>query len=316
MIEPDFTFKNLVYIVKKRFKFFVIVSILATLAGIVFSSWRFMTPRYESHAVVFPKNLEPYSEESETEQMLQLLQFSEIKDTLVFNFDMYKRWGLKPDEPEYRYWLNLLYEERVRIAPTKYESIKIECQDETPEVAKQMVEEIIEQYNRLTGDLEKNTYSEYLTMKENEVAFLGNLLDSLDKDLKQIRENTGVVSLSGQLERMTEGYMRMLEKGVKGQTFNEISEKLENLEQEGGELLNGVILSENIGAVYQEVVEDLNEAKSYSSRNISYCDVIVRPEVADKKSWPVRWLVCLGVLSGSLILTLLIFAFIDKRPGH
>ena len=143
MIEPDLTFKNLVYIVKKRFKFFVIVTILAALSGVFFSSWRFMTPRYESHAIVFPKNLEPYSEESETEQMLQLLQFSEIKDTLVFKFDMYKRWGLKPNEPEYKYWLNLLYEERVRIAPTKYESIKIECQDETPHVAKEMVEEII-----------------------------------------------------------------------------------------------------------------------------------------------------------------------------
>ena len=103
-----------------------------------------MTPRYESHAIVFPKNLEPYSEESETEQMLQLLQFSEIKDTLVFKFDMYKRWGLKPDEPEYKYWLNLLYEERVRIAPTKYESIKIECQDETPHVAKEMVDAFVE----------------------------------------------------------------------------------------------------------------------------------------------------------------------------
>ena len=158
MIEPDLTFKNLVYIVKKRFKFFVIVTILAALSGVFFSSWRFMTPRYESHAIVFPKNLEPYSEESETEQMLQLLQFSEIKDTLVFKFDMYKRWGLKPDEPEYKYWLNLLYEERVRIAPTKYESIKIECQDETPHVAKEMVEDRARTISQSNSYIESSTF--------------------------------------------------------------------------------------------------------------------------------------------------------------
>jgi len=315
MIEPDFTFRNLVYIINKRFKFFVIIALLAAVAGWVFTSSFFMKPRFTSSATVYPKNLEPFSDESETEQMLQLLEFSEIKDTLVDKYELYKRWGLVPGDPEYNHWLNYLYAERISIRPTKYESIIIECQDESPDTAKLMVDEILIQYNRLTNKMEQETYAEYVDMKEAEVAFLKSIMDRTNEDLNKVRASTGMISLSGQLEELMEGYMRMLEKGANGRRFEQIAQKLEKVNQEGGQLLNGSILMDNLGIVYAEVLEDLNEAQSYSTRKISYANVISKPKVADKKSWPVRWILFLGIVAGSLFLALIVFAFFDKKEA-
>ncbi|MEM7161405.1 MAG: hypothetical protein AAF487_03095 [Bacteroidota bacterium] len=316
MIEPDFSFRNLVYIVNKRFTFFILVAIVAGFSGWVFTSPYFLKPRFQSTATVYPKNLEPFSEESETEQMLQLFEFSEIKDTLVDKYMLYNRWGLKPGEPEYNYWLDLLWAERVSIRPTKYESVVISCQDESPDTAKLMVEEILYQFNRLTNMMERETYAEYVSMKEEEVRYLKEIMATTDQELLEVRESTGMISMSGQLERLMEGYMRMVEKGSSGARFNQISEKLDRVNRDGGKLINGAILMSNLGDVYTEVLEDLNEAQSYSTRNVSYTNVISKPKVADKKTWPVRWMLFLGIMAGSLLLALMIFAFIDKRPAE
>ena len=315
MIEPDFSFRNLVYIINKRFKFLLVVGILACIAGYVFTSPYFLKPRFTSSATVYPVNLEPFSEESETEQMLQLFEFSDIKDTLVEKFQMYTRWGLIPGNPEYNYWLDLLYEERVSIRPTKYESVIIECQDESPDTAKLMVEEVIHQYNRLTNLMEQSTYTEYLAMKEKEAKYLEDIMDRINEDLNKVREETGMISLSGQLESLMEGYMNLLEKGNNSKRIEEVSKKLELVSVQGGELIKGRILMENLGLVHAEVLEDLNEAQSYSSRKISYAKFIVKPKVADKKSWPVRWIMFLGIVSSSLFLAIVLFAFVDKRSA-
>ena len=314
MVEPDFSFKNLTYIIAKRYKTFLFIALLAAIAGVVFTSTLFMKPRFKSIAVVYPKNLEPFSEESETEQMLQLMEFSEIKDTLIDKYQLYNRWGLTPGEPEYNFWLDYLYAERVRISATKYESVHIECEDESADTAKLMVDEILNQFNRLTRGMEQSSNLEYLQQKEDEVAFLKHVIDEANKGLSEIREETGIINMSGQLERLMEGYMRMYERGDNGKRFQEIVGRLNSLNRNGGELMYGSVLMENLGLVYADVLEDLNEAKAYSSRNVTYANIVKHPKVADKKSWPIRWIIWLGIFAGSLFLSLFIFAFFDKKP--
>ena len=56
--------------IQKKWQGFIFWLLSAILAG-VFSGPTFITPKFESHAIVYPANIEPYSDESETEQMLQ-----------------------------------------------------------------------------------------------------------------------------------------------------------------------------------------------------------------------------------------------------
>ena len=81
---------------------------------------------------------------------LQLFDFVEIREGLLDKFSLYVRHGLTPGDPKYMYYANLLYQERVSISPTRYESVEITCQDEDPQVAKDMVDELLRIFNATT----------------------------------------------------------------------------------------------------------------------------------------------------------------------
>ncbi len=82
--------------------------VLAGVLAAVFSSAWFITPMFKSYTIVYPANITPYSEESETEQMLQLLQSRDIKDSVIKEFDLAKHYEI---DSSYKYfYTTLLYE--------------------------------------------------------------------------------------------------------------------------------------------------------------------------------------------------------------
>jgi capsular polysaccharide biosynthesis protein len=90
-MDKLFNSRHLVSLIGKwRYHLLVIVIITAILA-MIFSGPSFITPKYESHAIAYPANVEPYSDESETEQMLQILNSQDIIDSMVNKFDLAKQ---------------------------------------------------------------------------------------------------------------------------------------------------------------------------------------------------------------------------------
>ena len=72
----------------------IIVGILAAIAAAIFSGPAFIKPRYKSQAVLYPSNLTKYSDESPTEQLIQLLQASDIRDSVIKAFNLYEHYGI------------------------------------------------------------------------------------------------------------------------------------------------------------------------------------------------------------------------------
>ena len=95
-----------------------IITLVAAIAGAVFSSSIFITPMYKSEAVLYPSNVAAYSDETFTEQMLQIMQSNEIMDSVVEKFDLMKHYKISKD---YKYWKTALigeYRDNVRISRT------------------------------------------------------------------------------------------------------------------------------------------------------------------------------------------------------
>ena len=63
----------------------IAVTITASIIGAIFSGPTFITPRYKSEATVYPSSLEEFSDETFTEQMLQVMESQEIMDSVVNN---------------------------------------------------------------------------------------------------------------------------------------------------------------------------------------------------------------------------------------
>src|ERR1700752_606254 len=86
----EYTLSILYYVklLKKWRTQFIVVTVVAILASAVFSSDMFIKPRYKSSATVYPANVIPFSGESTTEQILQMLESNYIRDAVIRKYNL------------------------------------------------------------------------------------------------------------------------------------------------------------------------------------------------------------------------------------
>ena len=141
-------------IIKKRIHFLVVTAV-AVMAAALFSSEWFIKPKYRSFAVVYPSNITPYSEESASEQMLQLFRAADVRNAVVKKFDLYKHYGIDSSDRASLASMIGNYESNVEVNRTQFESVEITVLDEDPVKASEMVLEIIHQMNMKARALQR-----------------------------------------------------------------------------------------------------------------------------------------------------------------
>src|ERR1051325_166899 len=128
----NFDLLNIIF----KWKFtLAVAAVVAIVLSSVFSSSYFIKPKFKSWAVVYPSNLMPYSQESPTEQMLQLFQSDSIFNHVVKHFNLVQHYGLDSASPVLRNELMGIFNENVSIKKTEYEAVKIESMDQDPMIA-------------------------------------------------------------------------------------------------------------------------------------------------------------------------------------
>jgi hypothetical protein len=305
-------FSGLLDTLKVHWKVILVMALLAGIAATIFTLPALMPPRYKSTAVIYPVNIEPMSDESETEQMLQLLADNDIKDEVINRFKLYERAELVPGSPEYNYWMDLFYQERVSIGPTRYESVEITCQDEDPVVAKEMVVTILEVYNQELNESIRSKHEEYRRLVQGEMMQLKYLIDSLTTRISDLRTNSGVLDFGSQSERYAEGYMRLIERGGSKGSLEKVEGLMADMADKGSEveILQSILtgFQDDYATLTTKVAVERSKVKN----NLSYYMSVVDPQVADKKSYPVRWVVLLVSVILAVLTTVIFLIAMDR----
>jgi capsular polysaccharide biosynthesis protein len=314
MEQQSFSFSMLLDIIVRRIKLLAIVAVVTIIGAAIFSSPFFITPKYKSTAIVYPINLRAYANESLTEQLLQLFQATAIRDSIIEKFDLATVYKIDTNNTEFRYNLINEYLDHVIVSKTNYESVKIEVLDEDPERAKTMADEIIFQLNSQTRRLKKTEARQRMELSVTMLDHQKRYLDSINHELYKLREGNGLLDYQIQTERVTEGYMKMLsQSGVDKENLREVREMLQDLKNNGGIFMTLTQMSElgheQYNALHIQHQEILKEIK----QEYSYTDVVVNPEVADKKSYPVRWLIVVSTTLSVLLFALIVLLLFDKR---
>lgn len=288
-----------------------IVTLAAAIIGAVFSSATFITPLYKSEAVLYPSNVAAYSDETFTEQMLQIMQSNEIMDSVVEKFDLMKHYKI---DKGYKYWKTALigeYRDKVSISRTPYDAVLIKVKDKDPEIACAMVNEIIRLYDNKVRTLHKIKRFETVNMYKRQLDEKQTFIDSLKNRMAEISTNHGVVAYESQSREVTRGFLRTND----GSKVNEkgVDTMMVNLEQYGPEIvaLSALITTES--ANYAAVKLDYEQELRFYNAQMTFSNVISEPFVADKKCYPVRWVVvALSAIGACLLSVLLIYVFDNK----
>ena len=288
---------------------------ISILLAMIFSSSFFIKPKYRSTAIIYPSNLTPYSQESPTEQMLQLFQSDSIFDHVADHFHLIQHYGLDSASPSIQNELLGKYNENVSIKKTEYEAVKIEVLDHDPTIACEMINEMINAFNSYTLKLNQQKYRENANVFLDRLKIKQQQIDSINTALKELAVKYGLIDYASQSRELSKEYYRTVATGNE-KKINELTISLRNLEERGGEFH---VLQSKLGNStneYSEILANSNKAISDMKKYLTYTNVVAQPFPSDKKAYPIRWLIVTIAGCASALFSLIVIMVIEGRKTN
>lgn len=257
-------------------------------------------------------NIFPVSIESETEQAQQIFLASSIRDSVIEKFNLWDHWGIARDADKASYWMDLEYQSNISISRSQYESVIVKVLDYSPDTAKLIADEILQQYNMIASDFFRSKGQEYLNAANASLVKRTAYIDSLQSRLQQIAVDYGVLEYEMQTKELTKSYYEMLRSGSSKERLNEINLMLDNLKKYGGESLKIAVLLKEYLVYYAEFVDKRDLYYFETQSDFRYYNLVESPKVAVKKSFPVRWIIVLSSVLITLLMAIILLAQFDR----
>ena len=312
-MASELTFAHYLKVAHRNWRTLALVGVVSAVIAVVASSPIFMPPRYMSRATVYPVNLNSYSVETRTDQLLQLLQSNSIRDSLIMQFDLATVYEVDTTSNGGYFALYNEFNERVEITKTNYESVRVDIVDEDPVRARDLVNAMLKQVNLLARRLQREKSNELLLIAERSLVHAEVKLDSVEARLDTLRVRDGILDYESQVRELTKGYMRMIQSGAPAGRISEVQGLMKDMEQKGGEFRQLTELSNFFRANYDRLLTEYERMVNDVTKELTYTNVVIYPEVSDKKVYPVRWLILLLTTVSAVFLSFLLLIWRDQR---
>jgi uncharacterized protein involved in exopolysaccharide biosynthesis len=289
-----------------------IAGVVSIILAAIFSSPFFITPKFKSQGRLYPVNTNTYSEESESEQMLEVLNSYDIKRRMVETFNLAEQYKVKPDDPYFHTKILKKYEDHVDCKKTEYESVEIKVLDADPQIACNMVDSIISFYNQKVYSVRARRFREQAETYKRDYDLKVAEIDSLDQKMKELRENYGLLNYEIQSEQTSMGYMTALAEGAPKTSIDEIKKTMKNLSEKGGGFYLMEQEMQGLLVMRDTLRNRYDKSLSISTQKVTFSAVVEEPFPADKKSYPIRWLIVVISLVATEFLALIFIFIVEK----
>lgn len=313
-MERDFFGSDFLTILVKWKWHILIIILIASVVGFIISSPFIIRPYYRSDAVVYPVNLTPYADESQTEQMLQWFASRDIMDSVIMKFNLAKHYKVDTDNRYFNSIMYKIYEKHIKIRKTKYESVHIEVTDYDPVRAYEIVYAIIDFYNRKVNSSHQEKYREVLQLEEERLTEKKQQLDSLNFLLTSLREKYGLIDYGIQANEVTRGYLGTFDGSNSARVnMNELQRMKSAIQSKGDSLMLITNLLTSVTASYTNYFVSYESARQNVTKELTFATIISHPIIADKTSFPLRGLIVLYFVITIVFFSLIIIALVEKR---
>lgn len=312
-MDNFFNNTNLLRIILKWKWHLIVLSIAAALVSLVVSSSVFMKPRFKSVAYIYPSNVMPYSDESETEQMLQWINSKEVRDSVIKKYDLANHYGISPNEKYFFSTLEYVYNKNVSISKTQYESVEVSVTDVDPVLARDICNSILYYTDLKIRATHAVKYKEVVVAMEKVLKIKSAEIDSVKKLYREIATKYGVYDVLGQSQEITRGELRTVSGGGGNINTKDVQKLKEGMMEKSGDLLYLSNRIEDMANEYSEIMLKYDVARFDIDKDFTFVNVVTPPQVADKKSYPKKLFVMFYFVAGTLLISLLTIAFIERK---
>ena len=308
----------------------LIILAVAALCAILFSAPFFIFPLYKSTTILYPtssnsiskvlisttyqseKDIMNFGEDEQTEQMLQVLNSNRVRDKVISRFNLMEHYNIKDSKYPITK-LNKLYDARIKFRRTEYNAVKITVLDSDAELSSRIANEIAEIFDSTMNQMQKEVAIEAFRIVDQEYNALVAEMNMLEDSLNTLRK-LGVFDYESQVEMLSQQLAVELGKG-NAQGVKNIQEQLDILAEYGGASYAINERLDNDRLQLSLVKSKYEEAKVDATEFIPHKFVVTSAFKAERKSYPVRWLIVVITLLSTFLLLIFCIVFYDRSRG-
>ncbi len=323
----DFNSTNFILFIWKWKKPIVIVAILAIVLSAIFSSTLFITPKFKSKVVLFPTSTNAISkallsdnyamktdilefgEDEQAEQMLQILNSNVIRQAIIQKYHLMDHYDVDSTSPYKNTNLFAEYESNISFRRTEYMAVEISVLDKDPQMAANIANDIAELMDSTKNAMQKVRALKGYQIVEAEYKHLAKEI-KIKEDSIALINRLGVFDYESQSERINEQMAIALSKGNK-LGIREIQKKIDILAMYGGAYVSLRTALEHDKKQLNVIQTKYDEAKVDAFEYLPQKFIVDRAFKAEKKSYPVRWLIVAVSTISSMFFCILILIIID-----
>jgi len=313
---------NIILDLYKWRKPLVLLTFIALVLGAVISSPLIITPKFKSTSIIYPtttnsisqallvehnpyrKDVLEFGEELEADRLLQILNTDEMQAHIIQEFNLFKHYDINPEDVHANTWMNLAFNEHFSFRRTELMSIKVEVLDEDPMLAAKMCNRVVDLIDVVVKRVKQERAEQAFVILAKRDVDLSTRFFALHDSLEVLRSH-GVLDVSVQAERLTEYYAKALSTG-NTTGARALKTEFTNLAQYGGDYFR---LFEELELVQEQLSIIRLEKENISvelNSELTNRFVINKATPADKKAYPIRWLIVVFAGMSAFIMTLIL----------
>ncbi len=323
------SYKVAFFLYKWRKTLFVL-GLASALLSAVFSSSLFITPLYRSTVIMYPassnsisksllnenaiakQDILQFGEDEQTEQMLQILNSSRIRNKVINTFNLAEHYGIKPGTKYQQTRLNNKFESNITYKRTEYMAVKISVLDKDPQMAADIANEIAALLDSVKNDMQKERAMQGFKIVEAEYLMLQDEVRKMEDSLTQLRK-LGVHDYETQSEMMNQQLAMEIAKGNTN-GIKALDDKLNILAMYGGPYVSIRDALEHEKKQLSYIKARYEEAKIDAFQEIPQKFIVESAYKSEKKAYPITWIIVILSTMGTLLAGMLVIFFVERSP--
>ena len=309
----EYSSANLIAFFYKNRKPLLGIPFLAMVVAVAFSGPKFIKPLFESQVILFPsttnsvsKALLPqsngygdedifeYGDEQQAEQLLQILNSGEIRDSVIQKFDLMAHYEIDEDTKYRRTKLFKEYAGKIEFARTQFMSVEINVMDTDPQMAADIANYISFLVDKTKRRVSRSRAEMGLNIVKNEYHSLQGEIQKMEDNITELRYK-GVHDYESQSAVFNEQYAIALAAGASSGRIKALERRLDTLAKYGGKY---VAIRDELQLLKEEEVKlktKFDQAKVDVNQNLPATFKVDAAFPAERKSYPKRSILILAV---------------------
>lgn len=326
--ETTFDSSNMVvFLYKWRKPLFIVI--IAALAGSWFFSlpW-FITPKYKSTVILFPagtnsvsqallsdqqakgQNLVAFGEDEQAEQLMQILNSNKIRDRVVSKFNLMEHYGIDSTSRYRNSRLYDQYENNIKFRRTQFMAVQITVLDQDPQMAADIANAIAELLDTVKNEMQRQRSVQGLRIVENEYKVLQEEINTIVDSLVSLGA-LGVNDVEYQSQVLNQQMAISIMNGNRGAQAA-LQKRLDVLGKYGGVYMSLKNALEFKTEQITLLQSKLKEASVEANEQIPQKFVVSDGFKAERKSYPIRWLIMVVSTFSAFFLSVLVIMVMEK----